>query len=577
MKTTFSKLPQSKLGRNLSESGSSDERHRRTSCNFSEDSSEAKKLSDKSRTHSFILDLEQGSQEALKQRSVGKFDRLFRKEPPKERKERSLSDERTKLKPKQEKKHELQPDESQQKDGAVKMSCEEKAEKKPKIKSEKKILGKAPVSEGVAEDGLKDATVKKTKGLAMEAVKTEKEKNREKEKDKDKSKEKEKLEKLKGEKASTFKHVPRPDSTGSSEERSDMDPGNDSSKKKEKHSKEALKRSRSYTEDRHGDKIKGKDSEKERTKGDLDGQKSLKPSSDSDKDQKRMKLTEKRVLEKLKSKSKDDTKPQLSKMDNKGQVSEVKSPGGPSVSKPERKKEGNTKEQRKVSEESLSEKVELAGPKKKTEKKEKFQEKRSENHDEKKASQEEKPENDDKPKTDIEEDPKKLSVLRDTSADSHATSLAASFSEDTCDALSDITPEPPEGHAESCLSEVPAEADALLTLMDFCTSVAQLPPESSQEEVTSDLTLQDADLKMKEAALTLLSMDSAVSTSSICQNTKEEGELYRREPEIVGTTSAAVEHHPTQASTAESAEPVESQQTVELEAESTNKPGKVSK
>lgn len=579
MKPTFSKLPQSRLGRNLSESGSSDERHRRTSCNFSEDSSEAKKLSDKSRTHSFILDLEQGSQEALKQRSVGKFDRLFRKEHPKERKERSLSDERAKLKPKQEKKYELQPDESQQKDGAVKMSCEEKAEKKPKMKSEKKILGKAPVSEGVAEDGLKDATVKKTKGPSMEAVKTEKEKNREKEKDKDKSKEKEKL---KGEKTSTFKHALRPDSTGSSEERSDMDPGNDSSKKKEKHSKEALKRSRSHTEDRHGDKIKSKDSEKERTKGDLDGQKSIKPSSDGDKDQKRMKLTEKRVLEKLKSKSKDDTKPQFSKMDNKGQVSEVKSPGGPSVSKSEKKKEGNAKEQRKVSEESLNEKLELAGAKKKTEKKEKFQEKKSDNHDEKKAPREEKPEKDDKPKTDIEEDPKKPSVLRDTSTDSDAvtTNIATSFSEDTCDALSDITPEPPEGDAESCLSEVPtvpAEADALLTLMDFCTSVAQLPPESSREEVPSDLTVQDADMKMKEAALTLLSMDSAVSTSLICQNTREEGEVYRREPEIVETTSAGVEHQPTEASTAENAEPVESQQAVELEAESTNKPGKVSK
>lgn len=575
MKPTFCKLPQSKVGRILSESGSSDERHRRTSCNFSEDSSEAKKLSDKSRTHSFILDLEQGSQEALKQRSVGKFDRLFRKEPPKDRKERSLSDERTKLKPKQEKKHELQPDEFQQKDSAVKMSCEEKAEKKPKIKSEKKILGKAPVSEGVAEDGLKDATVKKTKGLTMEAFKTEKEKNREKEKDKDRSKEKEKL---KGEKTSTFKHVPRPDSTGSSEERSDMDPGNDSSKKKEKHLKEALKRSRSYTEDRHGDKIKSKDIEKERTKGDLDGQKSIKQSSDSDKDQKRMKLTEKRVLEKLKSKSKDDTKPQFSKIDNKGQVSEVKSPGGPTVSKPERKKEGNTKEQRKVSEEPLNEKVELAGPKKKTEKKEKFQEKRSDNHDEKKAPREEKSEKDEKTKPDIEEDPKKLCVLRDTSTDSDAITInpGASFSEDTCDALSDITPEPPEGHAESCLSEVPAEADALLTLMDFCTSVAPLPPESSREEVTSDPTLQDADMKMKEAALTLLSMDSAVSTSLICQNTREEGELYRREPEIVETTSAGVEHHPTEASTAEIVEPVESQQSVELEAESTTKPGKVS-
>lgn len=519
------------------------------------------------------MDLEQGSQEALKQRSVGKFDRLFRKEHPKERKERSLSDERAKLKPKQEKKYELQPDELQQKDGAVKMFCEEKAEKKPKIKSEKKLLGKAPVSEGVTEDGLKDATVKKTKGISMEAVKTEKDKSREREKDKDKNKEK-----LKGEKTSTFKYAPRPDSTGSSEERSDMDPGNDS-KKKEKHSKETLKRSRSHTEDRHGDKIKSKDSEKERTKVDLDAQKSIKPGLDSDKDQKRMKLTEKRVLEKLKPKFKDDTKPQL--MDNKGQVFELKSPGGPSFSKLERKKEGNTKEQRKVPEETLNDKVELAGPKKKTEKKEKFQERRSDNHHDKKTPRGEKPEKDDKPKPDIE-DPKKLSVLRDTSTDSDAVTgnMAAAFAEDTCDALSDITPEPPEGAAEPCPCEVPTvpiEADALLTLMDVCTSVAQLPPESSTEEATSDPTLQDADMKMKEAALTLLSMDSAVSASLVCQSMRGEGELYRREPEMVETTCAGVEHPPAEASTTESAEPVESQQTSELKAESPKEPGRVSK
>lgn len=525
------------------------------------------------------MDLEQGSQEALKQRSVGKFDRLFRKEHPKERKERSLSDERTKLKQKQEKKYEVQPDESQQREGTVKIPCEEKVEKKLKIKSEKKILGKAPVSEGAGDDGSKDATVKKTKALTMEAVKPEKEKekNREKEKDKDKSKEKEKL---KGEKTSTFKHSLRPDSTGSSEERSDVDPGTDGNKKKEKHSKEALKRSRSHTEDRQGDKPKSKDGEKERAKGDQDGQKPIKSSTDSDKDQKRMKLTEKRILEKSKSKSKDDTKLQFSKMDNKVQGSEVKSPGGPTVSKPEKKKEGNTKEHRKAFEESLNEKVELAGPKKKAEKKEKSQERRSDSQEEKKTPREEKP---GKSKTDMEEDLKKQCVLRDTSTDSDAVpaTTATSFSEDTCDALSDITPEPPEGDTESRLRElsaVPAEADALLTLMDVCTSAeARLPPESNAEDVTSDLTLQEADMKMKEAALTLLSMDSAVTTSLICHNTREEVELYHREPETVETSSAEAEHHPADVLTAERTEPVESQQTVEFEAENTDKPGKVSK
>lgn len=567
------------MGRNLSESGSSEERHRRTSGSFSEDSTEAKKLSDKSRTHSFILDLEQGSQEALKQRSVGKFDRLFRKEHPKERKERSLSDERTKLKQKQEKKHEVQPDETQQREGAVKMPCDEKVEKKLKTKSEKKIPGKATVSDGAADDASKDASVKKAKALTMETVKTEKEKNREKEKDKDKSKEKEKL---KGEKASIYKHSLRPDSTGSSEERSDVDPGTDSSKKKEKHSKEFLKRSRSHTEDKQGDKPKSKDSEKEKTKGDQDGQKIIKPSSDSDKDQKRMKLTEKRILEKSKLKSKDDTKPQLSKMDNKVQVSEVKSAGGPTVSKPEKKKEGNTKEQRKVFEESLNEKAELSGPKKKAEKKEKSQERRSDSQEERKTPREEKPEKAGKSKTDMEEDLKKVSVLRDTSTDSDVvtTTVATSFSEDTCDALSDITPEPPEGDTESRLRElpaVPAEADALLTLMDVCTSAgARLPPESSREDVTSDLTLQEADMKMKEAALTLLSMDSAVTTSLICHNAREEVELYHRQPEMVESTSAEAEQHPADVFAAERTEPVESQQTVEVGAENTYKPGEVS-
>lgn len=574
MKPTFPKFPPTKLGRNLAESGSSEERNRRTSCSFSEDTSEAKKLPDKSRTHSFILDLEQGSQEALKQRSVGKFDRLFRKEHPKDRKERSLSDERAKLKQKQEKKYELQPEESQQREGPVKMSCEEKVEKKPKAKGEKKMLGKAPVSEAVADEGLKDGGAKKTKTPAVEAVKTDKEKNREKDKDKGKEKEK-----LKAEKASTFKHALRPDSTGSSEERSDVDPGTDGNKKKEKHSKESLKRSRSHTEDRQGDKPKTKESEKERTKGDQEGQKSIKPSSDSEKDQKRMKVTEKRILEKSKSKCKDDAKTQFLKLDNKAQGSEVRSPGGHAGSKPEKKKEGNPKEQRKVSEELLSEKVEAAGSKRKMEKKEKSQEKRSDGQEEKKAPREERA---DKSKMDVEEDVKKLSVLRDSSADSDAvtTTITTSFSEDTCDALSDITPEPPEGDTESRLCElpaVPAEADALLTLMDVCTSAeARLPPESSGEGVTSDLTLQDADMKMKEAALTLLSMDSAVTSSLMCQNTREEVELYHREPEAMDEDSAGAEHQPPEAPAAERREAAVAPQS-ELEAENPNRAGKVLK
>ena len=117
VKPSSTKASQAKPIRRMSESVLTDERHKK-SGSISEDSSEPKKLSDKSRTHSFILELEQGSQESLKHRS-GKFDRLPRKElHSKERKEkeRSLSDDRTKLKSKMEKRVDSQVDETQQKE-----------------------------------------------------------------------------------------------------------------------------------------------------------------------------------------------------------------------------------------------------------------------------------------------------------------------------------------------------------------------------------------------------------------------------------------------------------------------------
>lgn len=580
------------------------------SGSVSEDSSEAKKLCDKGRAHSFFLELEQGSQEALKQRSFGKFDRLSRKElHSKERKEkeRSLSDEHAKLKQKQEKKSEHQADESQPKEGAAgKVSSEEK---KFKIKSEKKTTreGRPSVSEAVADESPKDAAVKKAKAPTLEAVKAEKDKIREKEKDKEKSKEKEKVKGEKSSAKSDFKQLLRPDSAGSSEDRSDMEPGMEGSKKKDKHSKEILKRSKSHTEDRLGDKPKSKteskDGEKEKTKTDQDGQKSIKSSSETDKDPKRVKPTEKgRSVEKCKTKSKEETKTLLSKTD-KVQSSEVKSTGGASVSKPEttkeKKKEGNVKEQRKVSEEPLHEKPENKSAKKKLEKKEKVPDKRDDSQEEKKAPKDDKLEKSDKsskssvssPSLDAEELPKKCALSQDTSTDSDpvTTTVTTSFSDDTCDALSDITPEPPEGETESRLSEmpaVPAEADALLTLMDVCTSAeARLPPEGSREDAAAEMTLQDADMKMKEAALTLLSMDpdSTVSSSIICQDTREETEVTQTAPQAMETAAAEQEEqHPlTDAQTAAATElaatepsPVTSPETVELVAEKPNTTGK---
>lgn len=589
--------------RNLSESASSEERHRRTSGSISEDCSETKKLCDKGRTHSFILELEQGSQEALKQRSIGKFDRLSRKElhiKERKEKERSLSDERAKLKQKQEKKSEHQADEPQQKEG-VKVSSEEKGEKKPKIKSDKKMTGntregKISLSEGVADEGPKDA--KKVKTPSTEAAKAEKDKIREKDKDKDKCKEKEKL---KGEKTSAkndFKQLQRPDSAGSSEDRSDMEPGSDSSKKKDKHSKEVLKRSKSHSEDRQVEKPKSKtdskDSEKEKTKADQDSQKSNKSTSETDKDPKRVKPTEKgTTVEKFRSKSKEETKTSLvSKTDKKVQSSEVRSVGGPSTSKPEmtkeKKKEGNAKEQRKVSEEPSHEKSEIKNAKKKLEKKDKVPEKKDDSQEEKKEPREEKLEKSDKSSKssvsslslDTEEPLKKQPLLQDTSTDSDpvTTTVTTSFSDDTCDALSDITPEPPEGETDSRLSEmpaVPAEANALLTLMDVCTSAeARLPPESLREDVSTEIALQEADMKMKEAALTLLSMDpdSTVLSGLIIQNTTDEPEVNEAAPQPTETPTAQEEQHPpvdvqtaaeTEFITIE-ASPAAPQQTVEL-------------
>lgn len=558
VKSSSSKNPQAKLTRNLSESGSSDDRHRQTSGSVSEDSSDTKKLLDKGRTHSFILDLEQGSQEALKQRSVGKFDRLPRKElHSKERKEkeRSLSDDRAKLKQKQEKKSEHPADESLQKESsAVKMSAEEKSEKKLKTKGEKKITGSTKdgkVTEGGAEDGgSKEA--KKVKAGPVDNVKTEKDKIREKDKDKIKDKEK-----AKGEKTlvkSDFKQLLRPDSAGSSEDRSDKEPSLDSTKKRDKHSKDGLKKSKGHSEDKPADKPKSK-IESEKGKVDQDSQKLHKSSSNADKEPKKVKTTNKRIPEKSKTKSKDEAKtPFLTKTEKKVHSWDVRSAGGADVSKPEatkgKKKDGNAKEQRKVPEEASQEKLDLRGAKKKVERKNKVPEKKSDDQEEKATQKEDELEKSDKSlkssgsSSGLEETSKKP-PLREASSESDPTAaVAASFSEDTCDALSDITPEPSEGGAEPRPSEapaVPAEADALLTLMDVCASAeARLPPGGLKEDVAVEAELQDADMKMKEAALTLLSMDpDSTLSSTFIQNPAEGSQLT--DPQPLGTSAAEAE------------------------------------
>lgn len=496
------------------------------SGSLSEDSAETKKLPDKTRTHAFILELEQGSQEALKQRSVGKFDRLPRKElHSKERreKERSVSDERAKLKSKQ-------ADESQQKDGAaLKVSSEEKTEKKPKIKSEKKMAGTARDGKSsLSEVGAEEAAVKKAKAPCVENFRVEKEKDRSREREKERSKEKAKGEKMSAK--SDFKQTFRHDSVSLFEDRVDVDPGSDSSKKKEKHSKDVLKRSKSHSDDRPGDKGK-KEGEREKTKMDQEGQKPNKSSSELDREPKKVKLAEKgKTPEKSKSKSKEETKTS-SKMDFKAQGPQAKSSGAALASKEKKK---DAKEARKVSEDTHLDRSEVKSMKKKREK-----EKREGSQDEKKTPREDKLEKSEKSSKlsaaatlslAAAEPVQKAARLQDdpvaqAPADTAATACGAtSLLDDTCDALSDITPEPPEGELESRLAEmstVPGETDALLTLMDVCTSAeARLPPTAAAQ-----MSECEADMKMKEAALTLLSMDCGAVTCQDVQGHRVEPPL----------------------------------------------------
>lgn len=499
------------------------------SGSLSEDSAETKKLPDKTRMHAFILELEQGSQEALKQRSVGKFDRLPRKElHSKERreKERSVSDERTKLKSKQ-------ADESQQRDGAaLKIFSEEKTEKKPKIKSEKKLAGTAKDGKSsLSEVGAEEAALKKAKAPSLENIKVEKEKSREREKERSK-------EKAKGEKTSAksdFKQTSRHESVSLFEDRGEVDLGSEASKKKEKHSKDILKRSKSHGDDRAGDKSR-KEAEREKTKIDQEGQKSNKSSAELDREPKKVKLTEKgKTTEKSKSKSKEETKTS-SKMDVKAQGLQAKNAGAAPAYKEKKK---DAKEPRKVTEDTQHNRSEVKIAKKKKEKRDGSQEERKMPRGDK----QEKSEKSSKfsattPVSLVAEEPvQKATRLPDdlvasAAADTTATAgAAASLLDDTCDTLSDITPEPPEGELESRLAEmsaVPGETDALLTLMDVCTSAeARLPPTAAAQ-----MSECEADMKMKEAALTLLSMDCGAVTCQDIQGQLVEPPLQPPPPSV---------------------------------------------
>ena len=538
------------------ESQSLDERSRRHSGSVSEDSSEPKKSSEKSRTHSFILELEQGSQEGLKHRPAGKFDRHSRKDSvSKERKEkdRSVSDERVKPKPKPEKSRaEAQTGEASHKEApAVKATVsEEKGEKRAKVKGEKKTPGAAREGRGSALEGATDEgtskdppSSKKGKAVSTDSPKAEKDKEGEKEKEKGREKVREK-EKPKGEKNSTKSENPKvtPDAPGASRaERGEIEA--DGAKRKERPPKELLRRSKSCSEDRQGEKPKGKDGEREKTaKADPEGPKAgSKSSSEADKDPRRSKVTEKgKVPEKTsKSKAREDLKSpsSSSKSEKKAPAAEVKGKAVPPVGKhdaaaaaKEKGKDGSAKE------EPLQEKPEepRRAAKRKPERGDKTPDKKDGDGPEaKKKTTTKGHQGDDRPEkavasslpspaVEADETPaKKPALLPDassahldpavaTATPSTATAAAVSPPDDTYDALSDITPEPDEGETEARLRDLeglPGVApDPLLTLVDICTSADALLPRDPPPAPAPDA--EDADIKMMtEAALTLLSMD----------------------------------------------------------------------
>lgn len=131
-------------------------------------------------------------------------------------------------------------------------------------------------------------------------------------------------------------------------------------------------------------------------------------------------------------------------------------------------------------------------------------------------------------------------------ADANSTSVP----DDMYDALSDITPDPDDDEeAAMRLAEsqpqprpIPAEADALLSLMDVCTSAAARTTAiivSDAQEAES--SFRDADLKMKEAALTLLSMDpdQAVLQSFVAEDSHvSEQPMESLASDLVDVTSA---------------------------------------
>lgn len=347
---------------------SEEEQRRRKS--ISEDSSEPRKVLDKNRTHSFILDLELGTEEALRQRGGGKNERHARREKERKEseKERGVSDERARYKQKPESKKGGEAVAEEKEGGLVKGIVDDKVEKKAsRFKGDKKGSisakeGRLSVTEGSApEEGT-------TKDLKKEKMPSETMK-----------------EKVKGEK-SLAKNDPkqqhRLDSTGSTEERSEGETASDFNRKKDKHAKDILKRSKSHPEGKSLEKVKVRQDGKDVGAGSKDkSSTSEAPKQSSDMKVKNSEAGPKvkSVSEKTRSKSRDDLKfPLVTKTEKKGQEAKGKAGVAPSkleYSK-EKKKEGVMKEERRVSEDHVEKGKDIKSTKKMCEKKTKESEKK---------------------------------------------------------------------------------------------------------------------------------------------------------------------------------------------------------
>lgn len=376
------------------------------------DSSSVEKVADKNRVHSFILDLELGTVQGQRQRTASKSERNLRKDAhgkEKERKEREpgVSDDRLKHKLKTESRR-----------GAETPTPDEKDEKKSaKVKADRKTSVFSREHKTSVSDTADEGNLKKAKTDALK-------------------------EKAKAEKTSVkseLKPLRRLDSTGSSEERSEVEAGSEVSRRKDKLPRDPLKRSKSQSEVKPADKLKVRVDRKDSLTGERE--KNLQKSgSETDGETRKAEVGPKvkSLSEKHRSKSREDLKSQKpDKKDTKSRV-EKKSAEEPQKTK-------DTKTAKKTAVKKVA--------------------KDSEN---------------------------KQSSDSPTPADG-----TEPFSvDDPYAALSDVTPESDTEEPRS----VSGEADALLSLMTAASDI--------KEQET------EADLKMKEAALTLLSMDPDTARST---------------------------------------------------------------